>query len=373
MKNWNKQYIIVASIINAFLIVLFALSFFFWDDILAEFNLNTNTFNFEFPIYLYALIFVLVLPFVFGWNWMLKRQRQSYFSHIEKKERHWLYQGGQILSVQLGFISLILALAHPQILLAESTSTQKNYDLYIAVDLSQSMDAMDDKKYSRLFYTKKAIERLVKQLDAQRVALIPFAGEAQVQVPISSDQGNLMHYLKYLNTKSTLSTPGSNIYTALELIKENISKEKNAQQAAIILFSDGEDHENQSIELSKILKEMNVPVFPVGVGGTKPQLIPIYRNGQIVDYKKDKSGNTVSTTINEPFLKEIAQNSGSFYSKINGYQWSPKPILKFLDENISSERKIANQDVYETQYQFFTLLALLLFSTHFIGMILWKS
>lgn len=373
MKQLNQNYLIAAGIWNAILITLGVLAYFFFEPLLALFNMNSQVFNFENPAILWALLGVLLIPLITGYNWMIKRKRQSIFSHVPPYSRHWIYQLGQLFTLQIAFISLVIAMAQPQLLVKQKESETKNYDLYLAVDLSQSMDAMDDKKQSRLFYTQKAIEKLIKRLDHQRVALIPFAGEAQVQVPISSDQGNLIHYLKYLNTQNTIKTPGSNIFSALELIKNNIEEEKNKKNAAILLFSDGEDHENESIAIAKILKEMGVPVFPIGIGSKQPQLIPIKKNGAIVDYKKDQNGNTVSTTINETFLKEIARNAGSFYSKINAYQFDPNPILKQLDEEIAEERKLSSSNVFDPQYQFFTLISLLFFSIHFLGMLVWKK
>ena len=186
-----------------------------------------------------------------------------------------------------------------------------------------------------------------------------FAGDAYVQLPITTDYSAAKLFLSTINT-NIISNQGTAIGKAIELSLNSFDFE-NAQSKAIIIITDGENHEDDAIEMADAASEKGVFVHTIGMGSVEGGPIPIKnRYGQLKGYRKDKQGNTVITKLNEGMLQEIAQAGGGSYIRANSTQSG----LNALFEEINKmEKKEIGSKVftdYKDRFQIFICLAIAL-------------
>ena len=192
-----------------------------------------------------------------------------------------------------------------------------------------------------------------------RIGLVVFAGDAYVQLPITTDYSAAKLFLSTINT-NIISNQGTAIGKAIELSLNSFDFE-NTQSKAIIIITDGENHEDDAIEMADAAAEKSVFVHTIGMGSIEGGPIPIKnRNGQLKGYRKDKQGNTVITKLNEEMLQEISQAGGGSYIRANNTQSG----LNALFEEINKmEKKEIGSKVftdYKDRFQIFIGLAILL-------------
>ncbi len=258
----------------------------------------------------------------------------------------------------LSIISIIIGLANPQIGSKMEEVKREGVDLMIAIDLSNSMLA-EDLQPNRLMRAKQSISRLIDRLDGDRIGLVVFAGDAYVQLPITTDYSAAKLFLSTINT-NIVPTQGTAIGKAIEL-SINSFDVSNDQNKAIIIITDGENHEDDAIQKAKEAEEMGIFVHTIGMGSAEGSPIPIKnRYGSITSYQKDKSGNTVITKLNEEMLKEIAAKGGGSYIRANSTQSSLDALFKEINK---MEKKEIGSKVftdYKDRFQWFLGIALLL-------------
>ena len=214
------------------------------------------------------------------------------------------------LNVVLFF--LILALAQPQMGTKMEKVQRKGIDIMIALDVSKSMLSQDVAP-SRLEKSKLLIQTLLKNLDGDRVGLVIFAGNAYLQMPLTVDYSSLLLYLRSITTNS-VPTQGTIITDALEK-SEAAFKETDKKHKAIIVITDGEDHEENAINMAEELASDGTKVFTVGVGTANGGTIPVYdQNGQITGEKKDENGAVIISKMNANMLQALAKGgNGNYY------------------------------------------------------------
>ena len=258
----------------------------------------------------------------------------------------------------LSIIFIIIGLANPQIGSKMEEVKREGVDLMIAIDLSNSMLA-EDLQPNRLMRAKQSISRLIDRLDGDRIGLVVFAGDAYVQLPITTDYSAAKLFLSTINT-NIVPTQGTAIGKAIEL-SINSFDVSNDQNKAIIVITDGENHEDDAIQKAKEAEEIGIFVHTIGMGSAEGGPIPIKnRYGSITSYQKDKSGNTVITKLNEEMLKEIAANGGGSYIRANSTQSSLDALFKEINR---MEKKEIGSKVftdYKDRFQWFLGIALLL-------------
>lgn len=258
----------------------------------------------------------------------------------------------------LSIIFIIIGLANPQIGSKMEEVKREGIDLMIAIDLSNSMLA-EDLQPNRLMRAKQSISRLIDRLDGDRIGLVVFAGDAYVQLPITTDYSAAKLFLSTINT-NIVPTQGTAIGKAIEL-SINSFDVSNDQNKAIIIITDGENHEDDAIQKAKEAEDMGIFVHTIGMGSAEGGPIPIKnRYGNITSYQKDKSGNTVITKLNEEMLKEIATNGGGSYIRANSTQSSLDALFKEINK---MEKKEIGSKVftdYKDRFQWFLGIALLL-------------
>jgi Ca-activated chloride channel family protein len=258
----------------------------------------------------------------------------------------------------LSIIFIIIGLANPQIGSKMEEVKREGVDLMIAIDLSNSMLA-EDLQPNRLMRAKQSISRLIDRLDGDRIGLVVFAGDAYVQLPITTDYSAAKLFLSTINT-NIVPTQGTAIGKAIEL-SINSFDVSNDQNKAIIIITDGENHEDDAIQKAKEAEDMGIFVHTIGMGSAEGGPIPIKnRYGTITSYQKDKSGNTVITKLNEEMLKEIAANGGGSYIRANSTQSGLDALFKEINK---MEKKEIGSKVftdYKDRFQWFLGIALLL-------------
>ena len=285
----------------------------------------------------------------FGDENLVEELMQNY-SSIRKNIKNTLF----IFSI----IFLIIGISNPQIGTKMEEVKREGVDLMIAIDLSHSMMAQDIKP-NRLERAKQAISRLIDKLEGDRIGLVVFAGEAYVQLPITTDYSAAKLFLSTVNT-SIIPTQGTKIGNAIDLCVKSFDQENN-QNKAIIIITDGENHDEEAISSAKIAQEKNIYIHTLGMGLTKGGPIPIYNKyGSTSEFRKDREGNIIITKLNETILKDIANAGMGTYIRANN---SKSGLSVLFDEINKMEKKEIGTMIftnYKDRFQIFIGISLVL-------------
>jgi len=259
--------------------------------------------------------------------------------------------------LQLVLFFLIAGIIDPKIGSRLEKTKRKGIDLYIALDVSNSMLAQDIKP-DRLDRAKMAISNLIQKLNGDRVGLIVFAGEAFKLLPLTTDYSAAQLFLSSVDTK-IVPVQGTAIGSAINLAAKSFGKDKHNK--AIIVISDGGNHTGiNPVEAAKEAAAKGIRVFTIGMGLPSGAPIPISDQNGSVTYLKDNKGNVVVTKLNELMLEQIATAGNGTYSRANNANIGLNAILKNIN-------KIQKQEIEERQYtdyvhrfQYFLIPAILL-------------
>ncbi|MEP5255861.1 MAG: VWA domain-containing protein [Winogradskyella arenosi] len=263
----------------------------------------------------------------------------------------------KVVVLCLAFACLSIALVNPKIGTKLETVRSEGVDIVFAVDVSKSMLA-EDIAPNRLEKSKQLVTQIVNNLVSDRVGIIAYAGKAFPQLPITTDYASAKMFLQNMNT-DMLSSQGTAISEAIQLSKTYYDNEDQTNRVLVII-SDGEDHDGEAMSVAEEAAEQGIKILTVGVGDVKGGPIPIKRNGVILSYKKDNSGETVITRLNESTLKDIASEANGVY--INGSNTAEvvkaiKAELDKMDKQEFESKQIAD---FKDQFQWFLGLGILL-------------
>jgi Ca-activated chloride channel family protein len=304
---------------------------------------------------------VLILGIIFYNRWKTKSLSLFGDSRLLKELMHSYSKGRtQIKNVftVLIFTLLIIGIANPQVGTKMEEVKREGVDLMIAIDLSNSMLA-EDIKPNRLEKAKLAISRLIDKLEGDRIGLIVFAGEAYVQLPITTDYSAAKLFLSTVNT-NIVPTQGTKIAKAIDLSVRSFDME-NVQNKAIIIITDGESHDEKAIESAQQAQELGIFVHTLGMGLSKGGPIPIHNKyGNRTGYRKDREGNTVVSKLNENLLREIASAGSGIYVRANNSKAGLSTL--FAEINKMEKKEIGTMvfTQYKDRFQLFIGFALLL-------------
>jgi len=263
----------------------------------------------------------------------------------------------------LAFFFLIIAIANPQSGSKLEEVKREGVDLIIALDVSNSMRA-EDLSPNRLENAKLAISRLIANLHDDRIGLIIFAGQAYVQLPITTDYEAAKLFLENINS-DMISTQGTAIGTAIDLAVSSFDA-KSGNSKAIIVITDGENHEDDAIKAAETAAGKGIVVHTVGMGSENGAPIPVYQNGQQSGFRKDNSGTTVITRLDENNLKQIAASGRGTYVRANNSQAGISLIFDQINKMQKKEFGTKIYTDYDDHFQFFLLLALVFFVLEFL-------
>ncbi|MGA1871616.1 MAG: VWA domain-containing protein [bacterium] len=227
-------------------------------------------------------------------------------------------------------------------------------DIMVAVDVSSSMLA-EDVKPNRLERAKRELYDLLKMMEGDRIGLIAFAGTSFVQCPLTLDYGAFKMFLEYLSP-DLIPVPGTAIYRSIKTAMESFERTEKGSKA-IILITDGEDHEEDPLKIAEEAKKRGIKIYPIGIGAEEGVPIPLPDGS---GFKKDRDGNLILTKLDEPSLQKLAiATDGSYVRSVTGDMDLERiyleDIRKLKQRKLGSERK----KVWEERFQWFIFIALL--------------
>nr|WP_315346584.1 VWA domain-containing protein [Hoylesella enoeca] len=315
-------------------------------------------FRFEDPSYLWLLLIVPLLTVIRLAIWRQRRSKLRLFgdplllkemmtgvSAYRPTVKFWLLQAALAL--------LVLMLARPQMGSKISHEKRNGIETIIALDISNSM-LCQDVAPTRLDKSKLLVENLVDKFTNDKIGLIVFAGDAFVQLPITSDYVSAKMFLQNIDP-SLIATQGTDIAHAINLSINSFTQQENVGKA-IIIITDGEDHEGGAVEAAKAAKKKGINVFILGVGTTAGAPIPDGNGG----YMKDVSGQTVMTALNEQMCREIAQAGSGTYIHVDNTNDAQEKLNNELTKLQKGETESVIYSEYDEQFQAFGILVMLL-------------
>lgn len=316
-------------------------------------------FRFEDPIYLWLLVLIPILALVRFVSYRNQRKRLRKFgdpsllkelmpdvSSFRPSVKFWVLLGALAL--------LIVMLARPQLGTKISHEKRVGIETIIALDISNSMLA-EDIIPSRLDRSKMMVENLVDHFTNDKIGLIVFAGDAFVQLPITSDYVSAKMFLSSINP-SMMATQGTDIARAIEMATHSFTQEEGIGKA-IIVITDGEDHEGGALEAAEAAKNEGMRVYVLGVGSVNGAPIPISGTG---NYMTDRSGNTVMSALNEEMCKQVAQAGGGAYIHVENNSAAQQQLDRELDKLAKKETSTTVYSEFDEQFQAVGILVLLL-------------
>jgi len=250
----------------------------------------------------------------------------------------------------LAFMFFVIGLSRPQMGAKLKEHQSKGAEVMIALDVSNSMLARD---YSpnRLERAKLAISRLVDKLDGDRVGLVLFAGTSFVQLPITTDYVSAKMFLGNISTES-IPVQGTAIGDAINTCIRSFSAQSEKSRA-IIVITDGENHEDDPVAAAKQAADMGIMVYTIGVGSQQGQPIPM-KNGLL----KDSKGNIVVTKLDENTLKEVAKAGNGAYVHAGNDEFGLNPVINDIRKLDEEEFKSIVFEEYDEQFMYFFAIAL---------------
>ena len=346
---------------------LLALEIIFWGVCIATYQYlisNVVEFRFEHPNRLWLLSVILLLNIAWISNRIWRNKALNNFAKIETI--HHIHAGYsnfrssvKYFLFRTAFGLLIIASANPQYGENEKTVESKGIDIMIALDISRSMMAEDIvNNYSRLDLAKLAIGKLMNELRGDHVGIVVFAGEAYKQLPLTPDYHVAKLFLKSIGT-DMISSQGTDIGNAIDLCMSSFDLEKNTNKA-ILIMSDGEDHEEMAINSANDASNQNVVICTIGMGTDKGVPIPVYKRGKKIGNKKDKENSTVLTKLNEENLIQIAQAGNGTYTRAQGLNLNLRKIVDRLNAIERTTLKKEKYSTYDDQFQWFLIPAFIL-------------
>ena len=258
----------------------------------------------------------------------------------------------------VAFALVVFAAARPQFGSKLREEKSEGVEMMIAVDVSNSMLA-EDFEPSRLERTKYAIDRLFESLNQERVGVIVFAGEAKVQLPITSDYRMAQAFTKRISP-NLVSEQGTSIGKALSMALMSFAGDNNRSRA-VILITDGETHDQNALDVAKQAAEQGVRIFTIGIG--TPEGAPIRIDG---DFIRDEKGEMVVSKLNETMLEEIASITDGAYVRASKQSIGLEEIVKEINNLEKSEMTALRFEEYNEQFHYLLWIALALLLVEFL-------
>lgn len=316
-------------------------------------------FRFEEPVYLYLLIIIPLLALV--WYVTGRRQRKklrkfgdlNLLVELMPNVSRWR-PVMKFFLLEAALALLIVIIARPQMGVKVNTEKRVGIETVIAMDVSNSMLA-EDVTPNRLERSKMLVEDLVDNFSDDKIGLIVFAGEAFVQLPITSDFVSAKMFLSSISP-SLIETQGTDIATAIDMASHSFSQQEGVGKA-IIVITDGEDHEGGAVEAAKQANKKGMNVFVLGIGSTGGSPIRMEDN---TGYIKDNAGNVVMSVLNENMCREIAMAGKGAYIHVDNSSNAQEQLEEALGKLAKSEISSTVYSDYDEQFQAFGFIVLLL-------------
>jgi Ca-activated chloride channel family protein len=316
--------------------------------------------------FLWALLVIPVLALFYIWSRIARKRALRKFGNEETIKSLMPFASKsrplfKFLTIMLALAFVILGLARPQYGSKLKKVKREGIELVIALDVSNSMMA-EDIQPNRLDRAKLAISRLVDKLKDDKIGLIVFAGDAYTQLPITTDYNSAKLFLNAINTQ-IVPKQGTAIGAAIGLAMRSFTPDSKANKA-IIIITDGENHEDDAVSAAKSASENGMIVHTIGMGLPQGSPIPVLRNGQ-KEYLKDNQGNVVITKLDETMLEKIAAAGEGVYVRANNAQVGLSTLFDEINKLEKTEMDTLVYSDYEDQFQYFFMVAMILIVLEF--------
>lgn len=315
-------------------------------------------FRFENPAFLYLLIIIPVFILIRLLGIRKRKRKLKKFGDIElvkqlmpdvsysrRALKFWLMMAALAL--------IIVMLARPQMGTKISQEKRSGIEVIISLDISNSMRA-EDVVPSRLDKSKMLIENMVDNFTNDKVGLVVFAGDAFIQLPITSDYVSAKMFLQNVDP-SLIATQGTDLAGAIDLSSKSFTQQDKVGRA-ILIITDGEDHEGGAIEAAKKARKNGIRVFVLGVGSPKGSPVPDGNGG----YMKDNTGQEVMSALNEDVCKQIAEAGGGAYIHVDNTSLAQRQLNDELTRLQKGDLSSVIYSEYDEQFQAVGILVLLL-------------
>lgn len=317
-------------------------------------------FRFAQPLFLYLLLLIPLIWGIYLYGRYRRRRNLAAFGNVAflpelaPHVSRWRPLVKMILQ-SLALAIIIFILARPQFGTKLETVKSEGVEIMVALDVSNSMLARDINP-SRIDKAKMMLSKLVDDLDNDKLGLVVFAGDAYTQLPITSDYVSAKMFLNSIDTKM-VPTQGTAIGQAIKIAMNSFSPESPAEQA-IIVITDGENHEDDAVEAAKAAAAKGVKVSVIGIGSAKGAPIPI--SGSSNNFLKDNEGKTVITKLNEAMAQEVAQAGEGVYVRADNTNGALQALINEVRTMKSAEFERKTYSEYNEQFPGLAWIALTL-------------
>jgi len=311
-------------------------------------------------LYAFALIPLMALVYIFAWrrrNNALKKMGDQAIVKLLLPDVSRAKPIFKFVLLMLGMIALISGILNPQIGTKLTDVKREGADIMIALDVSNSMKA-EDFSPNRLERAKQSISKFIDKLEGDRIGLIVFAGEAYVQLPITTDYGAAKLFMETIDS-DVVPTQGTAIAPAIDLAMESFGKDEGKNKA-IIIISDGENHQDEAIGSAEKAAAKGIVIHTIGMGSPAGAPIPVYKNKVQVGFKKDNQGGTVITKLNEQLLQSIAGTANGVYIRASGAETGLNPLLAEIQKLDKKQFESKIYSDYDDKFHYFIAAALIL-------------
>ncbi|MBP6978779.1 MAG: VWA domain-containing protein [Lentimicrobiaceae bacterium] len=310
-------------------------------------------------LYLLLLVPVFIMAFILLLQW--KKQAWKKFGDFRILSRLVPDYSRSRLVIKFIFllmamIFLIIGLADPQVGSKLVKAERKGIDIMLALDVSNSMLA-EDIQPSRLERSKQSISKLIDELRSDRIGIIVFAGKAYTQLPITTDYSAAKMFLSTISVEA-VPVQGTAIGEAIELASNSF--DESAQHSkAIIMITDGENHEGDALTIAKEAADKGIHIYTIGMGLPEGAPIPVFQGQNKIGYKKDRQGNTIVTKLNETMLQQIASAGQGVYVRASNASAGLSKIFDEINELNKTEIDSMMFSDYEDRFQYFLAVSLI--------------
>jgi Ca-activated chloride channel homolog len=252
---------------------------------------------------------------------------------------------------------LVLALARPQFGTKLSEVKRKGVELIIALDVSNSMMA-EDIQPNRLENAKMAISRLVDRLENDKIGLIVFAGDAYIQMPVTTDYAAAKLFLNSINTQ-IVPKQGTAIGSAIHLAMRSFTPNSDKSRA-IVIITDGENHEEDAVEASREAAAAGIVIHTIGIGSPQGVPIPVMSPSGQKEFRTDYEGKVIISKLNEELLRQVAASGNGTYVRATASRTGLTAILDEMNKMEKQDIRMKVYAEYDEQFVYYAGFGLLL-------------
>jgi Ca-activated chloride channel family protein len=313
--------------------------------------------------YLYLLLLLLLMVVVFEWSLARRKRVLARFGSASALSRLAPERSNGKLRLKFwlfvaAFALMIVAVARPQKGAKLREVEREGVEIMIAMDVSNSMLATDLSP-NRLDRTKYAVGRVIEGLDEERIGVIIFAGDAYVQLPLTSDMLTAKNFVERIST-TQVTKQGTALGAAISLASSAFSSASQGSRV-VVLVSDGENHEDDALGAAEMAAQMGVTIYTIGVGSPEGAPIPFED-----DYIRDEDDNVVVSKLDEQTLQQIAAVTGGAYVRATNANLGFEEIIDLVNKTEKAKLSIEIFEEYDEMYHIPLIASLILLLLEFV-------